>query len=205
MSVTGDRRASLASLSGQILRALRPLILLSLAATLMACGEAAEMGEIKVTRASVDTAGAGSRLRASIRYDFSESVLDALHHGVPLTVEWDLELRHHRDWFWDGTRRRIQQAATLSFHSLSERYVVTYDLTEQAQVFPSLMSALQALGTVDEPVFLDLQPDADQKLYLRLRSRLDLASLPPPLQLPALMSSDWRTRSTWYQWPLSPT
>lgn len=183
----------------------RVLTLVSLAVTLVACSGTTDMGEIRVTRASVDTAGTGSRLRASIRYDFSDSVLDALHHGVPLTVEWDLELRQKRSWLWDGTRRRIQQAATLSFRSLSERYVVTYSLTEQSQVFPSLGSALQALGTVDEPVFLDLKPEDEAPMYLRMRSRLDLASLPPPLQLPALMSSDWRTRSSWFQWPLSPT
>ena len=40
--------------------------------------------------------------------------------------------------------------------------------------------------------------------YVRLRALLDIESLPSPMRPLAYLSSLWRLKSDWYEWPIEP-
>lgn len=143
------------------------------------------------------------RLNARINYDLSETVIDALDNGVPLTIQVQMEVWRKRDWLWDETIASIQQRFRLEYHALARQYLVTNLNNGELRSFPSRPSAIDHLGRLYDFPLLDhglLDPAA--RYYGRLRARLDIESLPAPLRPVAYLSADWRLTSDWYAWPL---
>ncbi len=140
-----------------------------------------------------------ARLQAQLELRLSDAVLDALHNGVPLTFVWELELIERRDWLWDAEIWSIGGSRQLRHRSLSRRYTVTTGGPDPATSFPDVDRVLAALSQLDVVVPLTRdQMDAVARPYFRLRTRLDIASLPPPLRLPSYISADWRLDSGWH-------
>ena len=143
------------------------------------------------------------RLNAEIEYELSESALDALHNGVPLTIELEMEVARERDWLWDETVASLQQFFRLEHHALARQYVVTNLNSGQIDTFPTLTAATDFLGGIMDFPLLDRSLlEADAKYYVSLRASLDIESLPAPLRPVAYLSGDWRLTSDWFQWPL---
>lgn len=144
-------------------------------------------------------------LDAEIDYQFSAPVLEALQNGVPLVVELQIEVARRRAWLWNKQKTRLAQRYQLSYHALTEQYLVKNLNSAVQQNLPSAEDAIGVLGRVTELPLLDkrlLAPGANYTV--RLRARLDLDALPTPLRLPAYLSPQWRLSSEWYTWPLQP-
>lgn len=142
-------------------------------------------------------------LDANIDYKFSDAALEALRNGVPLIVLLDIKVEQERSWWLDKTVAELQQGYLLLYHALTEKYIVN-NLNSGAQDnYERLSAALNALGKVKDLPILDAQLTSKGERYLvRLRTRLDLESLPAPMRPLAYISSDWRLESDWYEWPL---
>jgi hypothetical protein len=132
-------------------------------------------------------------LDARLRLSPSPALLEALDHGVPLTLR--LRLRA------DGSAGRLERehAFELSFLPLARRYRWR-DLDDgDARYFARRPQLLAALDRVRVP--LDL---AWARLPADTRYTLDIAldrdSLPAPLRLPALLSPQWRLDPPAYRW-----
>ena len=144
-------------------------------------------------------------LDAQIDYQFSAPVLEALDSGVPLVVELQIEVKRHRSWLWNERKTRLAQRYQLSYHALTEQYLVKNLNSAAQQNLPSAEAAISALGQVMDLPLLDKRLLAVGENYtVRLRARLDLDALPTPLRLPAYFSPQWRLTSEWYTWPLQP-
>ena len=142
-------------------------------------------------------------LDANIDYKFSDAALEALRNGVPLIVLLDIKVEQERSWWLNKTVAELQQGYLLLYHALTEKYIVN-NLNSGAQDnYEQLSAALNALGKVKDLPILDAQLTNKGERYLvRLRTRLDLESLPAPMRPLAYISSDWRLESDWYEWPL---
>lgn len=143
------------------------------------------------------------QLDANIDYQFSKSALDALRNGVPLIVLLDIKVEQKRSWWFNKTIAELQQGYLLLYHALTEKYIVN-NLNSGAQDnYERLSTALRALGEVKDLPILDAHLTTKGDHYIvRLRTRLDLESLPAPMRPLAYLSSDWRLESDWYEWPL---
>ena len=143
------------------------------------------------------------QLDANIDYQFSDSALEALRNGVPLIVLLDIKVEQKRSWWLNKTIADLQQGYLLLYHALTEKYIVN-NLNSGAQDnYERLSSALNALGKVKDLPILDAHLANNGSQYIvRLRTRLDLESLPAPMRPLAYISSDWHLESNWYQWPL---
>jgi len=142
-------------------------------------------------------------LNANFSYQFSQEAIEALEHGVPLLILVDIEILTPR-WYWaDKTIAELEQGYLLIYHALSESYVVN-NLNSGTQTnFLHLKQALNSLSQIQELPILDanlLKEDKDY--YLRVRTHLDIESLPAPMRPLAYISSDWSLSSDWYEWPL---
>ncbi|MEJ2439200.1 MAG: DUF4390 domain-containing protein [Gammaproteobacteria bacterium] len=142
-------------------------------------------------------------LDANIDYQFSQTALEALRNGVPLIVLLDIKVEQKRSWWFNKTIAELQQGYLLLYHALTEKYIVN-NLNSGAQDnYEQLSTALRALGEVKDLPILDAHLTNKGDHYIvRLRTRLDLESLPAPMRPLAYISSDWRLESDWYQWPL---
>lgn len=142
-------------------------------------------------------------LDADIDYRFSDTALKALRNGVPLIVLLDIKVEQQRSWWFNKTIADLQQGYLLLYHALTEKYIVN-NLNSGAQDnYERLSTALKALGQVKDLPILDAHlVNKGDHYIVRLRTRLDLESLPAPMRPLAYISSDWRLESDWYEWPL---
>ena len=156
----------------------------------------------KVQSAEVSKIGNGYILNAEIKYPLTPRVTEAIANGVPITFLQQLELIHSTSifgkyWQWKKTLWSASLRYELRYHALSEQYILKDLDTEHLSNFPSLDSALTALGTIDD---LSLPPehltDTDS-LILQVRSGLDLYALPTPMRPGALLSNKWQVTSPW--------
>ncbi len=142
-------------------------------------------------------------LTANFNYHFSREAIEALEHGVPLLILVDIEIRSPRWWWKDITTAELEQGYLLLYHALSESYVV-HNLNSGTQNnFVRLDHALTFLSSIKNLPILDANLlDPKKEYYLRVRTHLDIESLPAPMRPLAYISSDWQLSSDWYEWPL---
>jgi Domain of unknown function (DUF4390) len=184
-----------------MIRRLLPLLLL---ACLCAGSMPSHAEDLVVESASTRLVNKVYLLNARIHYALSAKALDALYNGVPLTLELHIMVYRQRTLLWDEEVASLTQSYQLRYHALTEQYLVKNLNTESQQSYPTLSSALRALGRVhDFPMLDERLLEHGEKYIAYLRVRLDIESLPAPLRPLAYLSSGWRLSSDWYSWPLN--
>ncbi len=143
------------------------------------------------------------RLNARVDLELSDVLLDALANGVDLYVDIDIEIIRRNSWWFDSEVAALSQRSVLSYYALSRSYVVRNLNTGIQTTYPSLYSALSAIGEVQNLPMLDVTLLEDEEQYFaRLRTRIAIEELPLPLRAQAYLSGDWRLSSEWYTWSL---
>jgi len=141
-------------------------------------------------------------LNATLDFDFSNDVLDAINNGVPLVLELVIEILEPRRYWWDDEIASLEQRYQLQYHALSEQYLVR-NLNSGAQyTFFSLSAALQKIGSVSNLPIIDEQllgNKETEKYYARIRTSLSFENLPLPLKLDAWTSRSWWLGSEWVE------
>ncbi len=147
------------------------------------------------------------RLTADIAYSLTEAAIQALTSNVPLTFQLQVEVSRNRRFLPDDTVASLRFNYELSFHALTERYVVRNISSGEQANYGTLAAALHGLGQIDSlPVIDSSILDLDREYRLSMRSTLDLKSFPGPLRLLASLFrfNDWRLASKWHSWALNP-
>jgi len=164
---------------------------------LTACS--AEQEDFGISIQSISTRHADRSLRVVVhqKLTLSPEAKRALDHGVPLVFKTQVTVRD------TIARTELEQASEeieLSYLPLSDRYQLFLASTQHARTFPRLRHALAEVDTLEFTLPFSVKDAAN--LELRVRSRLDKSSMPPPMRLPAWFSSQWRHDSGWTRWPL---
>jgi len=153
--------------------------------------------------AKTELVGDVYRLDADLGLQLSPPVLQALDSGVTLTLVLDIEVFSPSRYLWDDVLATLEQRYEIQYHALSDQYLLRSINSGSQFVYSSLDDALQSLGKIDQLPILDAHLlQSDEHYKVRVRSRLDLGSLPVPLQLKAYISSEWWLNSGWYSWDL---
>lgn len=144
-------------------------------------------------------------LNAKLDLKFSDDALEALRSGVPLIVLINIEVQEDRNWWWDKAVAELEQGYLMLYHALSEKYII-HNLNSGAQQnFVSLNAALNSLSNFEDfPLIDNNLLDQEDEYYVRLRTYLDIESLPAPMRPIAYISSQWQLESGWFSWPLKP-
>lgn len=141
------------------------------------------------------------QLDASAQIPVTEPAVEALHRGVALTLTFDIEVNRKRRYWIDETVASLEQKYQLRYHALTDHYLLINLNTGVQNSFPHLQAALEMVGSVMDLPVLDrqfLEPQGDYQG--RMRVRLDLESLPPPLRLIAYFTPSWWMTSEWHLW-----
>jgi hypothetical protein len=142
------------------------------------------------------------QLSSVVDFDLNDTVLDALHNGVSLTIETQIRLYRERDWMWDKEVSSIDRRYRLRYFALSQLYLLTDLEDDSKRSFLTLGAALYNLGHLHTTLVERHEILSGQPHYLNMRIFLDIESLPAPLRPLAYLSSRWRLKSKWYQWTL---
>ncbi len=144
-------------------------------------------------------------LSASIDFQPTDEVLEALENGVPIPVLVEIDIQRKRKWWLDEDMAALQQRYRLQYHALSHQYLLQNVNSGAYYSFHTLNSALYTLGRLQDLPLLDkqlIQPG--QHYEVLIHAELEIEALPSPLRPLAYITPAWRLDSDWYTWSLKP-
>lgn len=189
-TMRSSRNANKLSLSAVLL-----LALLALAA----CGaiEQQKPGSLVVRNAHLGTSGAAAALELGLDCRLSGPMSDALDHGIPITLQVDVQAGR-----WPTPLAAATQRVELRYFPLSRRYQLRELGAEDVRNFATPAYLIAALGSLRldlPPAFAGLPPTTP----LRVSVQLDPSTLPGALRLPALFEPAWRLAAADYTWSVA--
>ena len=167
----------------------------------VAYGDALD-GVLEVRSAYVNIDNGVFLLHARIEYPVNPTIRDALRDGVTLIFDVDTRIdRERRLWFnaniVDLTLRR-----ELTYHAVSDRYVVREVRSGQQDSFATLEEALTFLGHIDGwPILVEPQLNGGNYL-ISVRAGVRRGRLPASLRTLFFWTDDFHRVSAWYSWSL---
>ena len=149
-----------------LVRALSCLLLLCAAQLAVA----AESARIQVRSAYVTVQGGVFLLNARTIFPLDADVRAALDDGVTIRFELQAVVHRARRFWFDDDLVDVTLQRELSWHAVSERYVLRDPDRGEQQVFVALDQALAAAGEItDWPVVVEpqLEPDSTYQISVR--------------------------------------
>ena len=157
--------------------------------------------KLQVAAAQLGEGQSGQWLQLELRHKFNPTLVEALHNGVVLTYAWQLELMDADGSPWQGRRWLDTGSLSVSYRSFTRWYTLTHLPSQQNRDYPDLEHTREALEAMILPVHIPPELMTSASPYrFRFRIFLDINQLPPPLRLPAHMTSDWQLDSGWHEW-----
>lgn len=137
-------------------------------------------------------------LDANIDFDFSDKVIEALQHGVPITLELHMQVRKQGAWLWEKDLVETRLRYQISYHALASVYQVLDLQTNTKENFVTREIAVNALGEINSmPVVRHDQMEKGKIYLVGLKTSLDLDALPLPMRPLAYLSPSWNQSSEW--------
>ncbi|MBT9508359.1 MAG: DUF4390 domain-containing protein [Rhodoferax sp.] len=161
----------------------------------------AEASVTEVSQAQLERTGDAILLSATVKFELSAVVEDALLKGIPMIFVAEADVFRER-WYW--TNKKVLSAERhmrLAYQPLTRRWrlnVASGLITNAAmgvalnQNFENLSDALAALRRISRWKIADASDiEPGQRHFVEFRFRLDVAQLPRPLQIGTLGQTDW--------------
>ena len=141
-------------------------------------------------------------LHARVDYPVSPAIRNALKDGVSLTFDLDARVDRERRFWFNANIVDLTLRRELTYHAVSDRYVVRDTRSRDLQSFPSLDEALDYLGKVVAWPIL-VEPQLDSGSYtISVRAGMRRGHLPASLRAILFWTDDWVRVSEWYTWSL---
>jgi len=187
-------------------RSTRGAFLASLCALLLSSSSlslaAALDGVLEVRSAYVNISKGVFLLHARIDYPVSETIRSALKDGVTLSFDLDARVDRERRFWFDANIVDLTLRRELTYHAVSDRYVVRDTRSRDQQSFATLDEALDFLGKIDAWPIL-VEPQLDGGSYtISVRAGMRRGHLPASLRAILFWTDDWARVSEWYTWSL---
>ena len=158
---------------------------------------------LEVTAASVALDDGVFELDATLDLAIPEAGRRAIEAGLTLELDYQIELARVRRYLPDTEVASLQQSYELSYHALSQRYLLRNLNTGEQQDFGTLQASLDRLAEVRGLPLLDsslLEPGSTYEF--RVRAELNLRTAPDSLGWLLFWTDDWSATSEWYAWTL---
>jgi hypothetical protein len=188
-----------ATLSRRLLVASLTAILVGAASVLRA--DALD-GVLEVRSAYVNVDSGVFLLHSRIQYPDNPGIRDALRDGITLSFDLDVRVERPRRFWFDAEVVALTLRRELTFHAVSERYIVRDVRSGDLQNFATLEEALTQLGTIDGwPILVEPQLNGGS-YQISVRAGVRRGRLPSSLRALMFWTDDWHRTSEWYSWSL---
>ncbi|HEY2341078.1 MAG TPA: DUF4390 domain-containing protein [Steroidobacteraceae bacterium] len=159
-------------------------------------------GVLEVRSAYVNINKGVFLLHARIEYPLSETIRSALKDGVTLSFDLDARVDRERRFWFDANIVDLTLRRELTYHAVSDRYVVRDTRSRDQQSFSTLDEALDYLGKIEAWPIL-VEPQLDGGSYtISVRAGMRRGHLPASLRAILFWTDDWARVSEWYTWSL---
>jgi len=141
-------------------------------------------------------------LHARIEYPQGPAIRTALRDGIALDFDLDVRIDRERHLWFNANIADLTLHRELSYHAVSDRYVVRDVRSGDQDSFATLDEALEYLGRVDAwPILVEPQLDGGN-YTISVRAGVRRGSLPSSLRALLFWTDDWARQSEWYTWSL---
>jgi hypothetical protein len=159
-------------------------------------------GVLEVRSAYVNIEKGVFLLHARVEYPVSEAIRSALKDGVTLSFDLDARVDRERRFWFDANIVDLTLRRELTYHAVSDRYVVRDTRSRDQQSFSTLDEALDYLGKIDAwPILVEPQLDGGN-YTISVRAGMRRGHLPASLRAILFWTDDWVRVSEWYTWSL---
>lgn len=144
-------------------------------------------------------------LDARLDLRLPEEARKAIEAGLTMRLDYEIILTRVRNFMLDATVAELVQKFELSYHALSQRYLVRKLNTGEQQDFGTLQAALDRISEVRGlPVIDAALVDPDRQYNVGVRALVDLNTGSDALRWVLFWTDDWSVKSEWFEWPLRP-
>ena len=180
----------------------------TLCAILMLAGTAVRAddpldGELEIRSAYALPSHGVITLTARVIYPQSDLLMVSLKDGVTLSFDLECSVSRHRRMWFDAEAVDLVRHRELSYHVITDRYLLRDVDGGTQESFPTLDAALLRLGQVEEwPIAVDSQLRSDEQWQIALRAGVRRGHMPDALRALMFWSDAWHRSSDWYTWTL---
>ena len=179
------------------------LIVLALGAGTVGRAQADALdGALAVRSAYVNIDHGVFLLHARVEYPQGPAIRSALRDGITLDFDVDVRIERERRLWFNANIVELTLHRQLSYHAVSDRYVVRDVRSGDQDTFATLDEALDYLGKVDGwPILVEPQLDGGN-YTISVRAGVRRGELPASLRALMFWTNDWARESEWYTWSL---
>ena len=159
-------------------------------------------GVLEVRSAYVNIDKGVFLLYARVEYPLTQAIRDALRDGITLTFDLDARVERDRRFWFNAGIVDLTLRRELTYHAVSERYVVREVKSGDQQSFATVDEALTFLGRLDAWPIL-VEPQLNEGSYtISVRAGVRRGNLPATMRAILFWTDDWLRVSEWYTWTL---
>jgi hypothetical protein len=188
-------------------RPLAPLFWAAAAAALWAQPLQADglEGRFEVRSADLQLKDSVYHLNAHMDLPVSDAVRRGLAEGVPLTLEFDLDIERVRQLLPNSRVAELTQRYHLQYNAVSARYILRNDNSGTQESLSTVDAAIEQLSEVRSLPVLDKALIAvDRRYEASVRAKVDYGNVPFSLRVLMFWVNEWHRESDWYTWTLQP-
>ncbi|HEX4619354.1 MAG TPA: DUF4390 domain-containing protein [Steroidobacteraceae bacterium] len=159
-------------------------------------------GVLEVRSAYVNIDHGVFLLHARVEYPQGPAIRNALRDGITLDFDLDVRIERERRLWFNANIVDLTLHRELTYHAVSDRYVVRDVRSGDQETFATLDEALGYLGRVDAwPILVEPQLDGGN-YTISVRAGVQRGRMPASLRALLFWRDDWSRQSEWYTWSL---
>jgi hypothetical protein len=180
------------------------VLLVALAAPRGARSAGPLAGDFQVRSAFVVVEHGVLQLSAHVEYPINDRIRGALRDGVTLAFDLDVSISRHRRLWLDATLLEMTLRRELTYHAVTDRYVLRDEAGVEQESFPSLEAALERLGRIEDlPILVESQLRGEAPWQIAVRAGVRRGRMPDALRALVFWTDDWHRTTDWYTWMLT--
>lgn len=160
-------------------------------------------GDFQVNAAYVVLDQGVLQLNAQIQYPNNSRIRGALVDGVTLVFDVEMTISRPRRFWFDATLLDTTLRRELTYHAVTDRYVLRAESGSAQESFATLGEALDRLGHIEDLPILVQSQLGPGPWECAVRAGVGRGRMPEVLRALVFWSGDWHRTSDWYTWMLT--
>ena len=161
-------------------------------------------GDFQILSAFVVVDRGVLQLNVHVQYPVNDRIRSALQDGVTLAFDVDLNITRHRRFWMNANVVDMTLRRELTYHAVTDRYVLRDEQGAEQQSFPTLEEALDKLGRVEDlPILIESQLRGEGPWLVAVRAGVRRGRMSDAMRALMFWSDAWHRNSDWYTWTLT--
>jgi hypothetical protein len=161
-------------------------------------------GEFQIRSAFIVVDRGVLLLNVHVQYPSNERIRAALQDGVTLAFDVQLNITRHRRLWWNASVLDMTLRRELTYHAVTDRYVIRDEQGAEQDSFPTLEDALDRIGRIEGlPVLIASQLHGAGPWQVAVRAGVRRGRLSDTMRALMFWSDAWHRVSDWYTWTLT--